>query len=156
MGGNAMTLLHTDPSNYEKVINSLNKLTQQITDLDNRLSALENDRSPDSFHNKLQFFGTTLEEHTNKICEIEFRLNANDNDDSLVEDFTLEQLKRWYDKSGLQITDVQNFMKDNVINGNFISANDVLNGMVNNKTLVSKLGKWFRTRAIKRNTGSGL
>jgi len=125
------------------------KLKSMILDIDNRISALENDRSPDALHNKLQFMGGILEEHTNKISQIENLITTQDENN--IEEFTAQELLKWYRASGLFVSDVQNFINDPKI-----SANGVLNGNCTDKYLISRLGKWFRTRAIKRNTGSGL
>lgn len=136
---------------------TIEQLMNMITDLSNRVNALENDRSPDSIHNKIELYATTLEEMTHKIAEQEARLNAMDGNDSVIEKFSDQELNKWYKTSGLNCKDVQGFIS--LALGEDITpkdANDFLNGKFGDEKLKSKVGKWFRTRTIKYNSERGI
>jgi len=127
---------------------TIDQLMQRITDLENRVQTLETDRSADSLHNKITFHAQLLEDMTLKLSQHD---NLFKQDENCIEVFTDSDLMKWYKASGLFVADVQKF-----INGTPEQANALLHGKYGDDHLRSKVGKWFRTRAIKHNTEHGI
>lgn len=132
---------------------NMEQLMNRLTDLDNRMCALETDRSPDALHNKMAFFGEIVETHTQKLAEHENRLNAMDGDGACAEVFSDQELRKWYEASGLFIGDVRGFIGTMLSRPATVEeANQFMIGKFGDAKLRSRAGKWFRTCAIKRNT----
>lgn len=132
-------------------------LDRIVNDLDNRISALETDRSPDAMHSKLAFYISALQECADKLALQEARIRALEGNDSLVEDFTPQDLRKWFDASGLFVKDLHKFLMgevgEDVTLGN---TNDFLAAKFGDAKLRSKVGKWFRACAIKHNSERGI
>jgi hypothetical protein len=131
---------------------TIEQLESMLLDYDNRLSAIETDRSADSMHNKLAFYITTQQEQTDKIALLEAQLKAmNEGDGSAVESFTNDELLKWYNQSGLSFEDVRKF-----IDATLDETTKFFNNNYGDKKLRSRVGKWFRTRAVKWNSERGI
>lgn len=131
---------------------NIEQLTQRITDCENRLCDLENNRSPEALHQKQAMLLDMIENQMQIISEFSARFKAMDGDDTYIEEFTDEKLRYWYDISGLMTKDVKLFI-ENII-GSEISPSAVsqyVNGQIGSIKVRSKMGKWFRTNAIKKN-----
>ena len=126
---------------------TIEELLQRITDLENQVSDLKNQKDPGHLQYRLNAIQVNIDTFSNQISEIESLVKAFNIEDRFAELFTSQELKKWYECSGLTIPDINGYLLK--LTGKNIPAYDCFSGKVEDIILLSKLGKYLRMQSIK-------
>jgi hypothetical protein len=129
---------------------TIEQLMGRIQDIENQFSDIKNQRDPNGVHGNLAYLQGAIESLAVKISDIENFIEEFNTADKFIETFTKDEIKSLYNRSGLSMPDVQGFLCK--LTGSSIGmeeASDVINGHEFDVRLVSRVGKYLRSKAIK-------
>lgn len=120
-------------------------------DLNDRLHEVENYRNPQQIQNKVQWQFQLIEEMSNTMSQIMQKFKAFDIDDRFIELFSDDDIKGFYENSGLTAVDVKKYLDK--IEQKDISMSTIslyVNAKMADLKLRSILGNYFKYEALKK------
>ena len=122
-----------------------------LRDLDSRLHEIENFRSPVTIQNRVQFQFQLIDEISQTMSGIMQKLKEFDIDERFIELFTDDEIKKFYEASGLTGTDVKKFIdKVEKKDVSMPTISMYVNAKINDLNIRSLLGRFFRHEALKK------
>lgn len=141
-------------NNLQKEMKELKALVNgRLLDFDSRIQVVENQRDPRGTETKIESLFDQIEKMADNVSKVMLKINQINLSDKFMEDFSNEDLKSLYIKSGLSSLQIKEFIekyicKDEKITMTTVSA--YINGDVKNIKSRSLLGKYLRDEAIKQ------
>jgi hypothetical protein len=125
-------------------------LENRLKDFDNRILEMEGRRSPDNVYNQIDDVYNRIETMTTNIDKILQRINTFNLDDKYVEIFSNEDLKNFYEQSGLSLPEIKQFVEKFITKENIdeSTAYRYVVGEIKELRCRSKIGKFLREAAI--------
>lgn len=130
-----------------ELIKTVKLLNSKLIDLDSRICEVEGIKNPLTLEGRLASIFGQIEELTDKVAIVMRKMSAYDFDERFLEIFTDEEINAFYEKSGLTMHEVKNFISNKYFNGEKVSiqtASNYVNGKVTDLKTRSSLGKYLR------------
>lgn len=132
----------------------IEQLKGRVAQLEAQVESMSNWRDPVRVNERFDHIFSEVDKMNNTLGLISMAIKQMQTKAENFEDFTDEELRNWYDKSGLATQDVRVFIKQNFEkDGGDVSISKVsryVNGQVKDKFIRSKLGQWLRESAVAR------
>jgi hypothetical protein len=130
-------------------------LSNKLADFDSRIQVVENQRDPRGTENKIEHLFDQIEKITDNMAQVMQKINQINLSDKFLEEFSNEDLKSLYTKSGLSSMQIKEYIEKNITNNEKITLpalSGYINGDIKNIKSRSILGKYLRDAAIKQTT----